>query len=138
MSNDYLLDACAVIAYFETEPGEEVVVQHLKEATHGNERLFIHAATLYEVYYQYLRDEGAPKAAEVWNDVLALPVTVLYTLDEAFLKQAAEFKAQHKMSVADSFLLSQAKRLDASVITSDHHKFDAVERAGLCRFTWMR
>jgi predicted nucleic acid-binding protein len=67
-----------------------------------------------------------------------MPIGFHHTFDEAFLKQAAEFKARHKMSVTDSFLLAQATRLDASVITSDHHEFDAVEQAGLCRFAWMR
>ena len=134
----FLLDACAIIAYFKTEPGEELVVDYLKWATNGRVQLHIHAATVYEVYYQYLRDVSFARAQEVWQELTMMPLTILYTFDEAFLRQAAEFKARHRMSVADSFLLSQAKRLNASIITSDHHEFDAVEQAGLSRFTWMR
>lgn len=136
--NLYILDACAIIAFIKLEPGYERVASCFDEVDVGMARMHLHAATLYEVYYQYLRDEGMPVAEKIWQDVLSMPVTLHHTFDEAFLKQAAEFKARHKMSVADSFLLSQAKRLDASVITSAHHEFDAVERAGLCRFTWMR
>jgi predicted nucleic acid-binding protein len=136
--NVFLLDACAVIAYFKEEPGEDLVVDCLKRAADGQIELYIHAATVYEVYYQYLRDVSYGRAQEVWQELTQLPVSILYTFDELFLKQAADFKSRYRMSVADSFLLAQARVLDASVITSDHHELDAVEQGGLCRFTWMR
>lgn len=134
----YLLDACAVMAFLKKEPGYQVVRSTLISAGANQCTVYLHAANLYEVYYQYLRDDGLQVASAAWQDALSLPVELRYDFDEAFLKQAAEFKARHKMSVTDSFLLAQATRLDASVITSDHHEFDAVEQAGLCRFAWMR
>jgi predicted nucleic acid-binding protein len=134
----YLLDACAILAFLKTEPGYERVAECFEEVDAGQASMHVHASTLYEVYYQYLRDEGVELAQATWQDVTTMPVQMHYTFDEAFLQQAAEFKARHRMSVADSFLLAQAKRLNASVITSDHHEFDAVEQAGLGQFTWMR
>jgi len=136
--NRYILDACAILAFLKLEPGYLPVAACFDEVDAGLAETHLHTATLYEVYYQYLRDEGQPVADVIWQDALSMPIRFHQTFDEAFLKQAAEFKARHKMSVADSFLLAQAKRLDASVVTSDHHEFDAVDQAGLCRFTWMR
>ncbi|MBC7569384.1 MAG: hypothetical protein H7319_06590 [Spirosoma sp.] len=89
----------------------------------------------------YLGEEpGADKivANELWSDISSLPVQLLYTLDEDFVKTAARFKAAFRMSVADSFLLAQAHLLNAQVVTSDHHELDAVDIAGLINFYWYR
>ena len=39
---------------------------------------------------------------------------------------------------ADSFALALAAQLDASLISTDHHEFDDVEKSGEVKFFWLR
>jgi len=48
------------------------------------------------------------------------------------------FKTNYRLSFADCFVLALAQLQNASVITSDHHEFDAVEQSGACSFLWLR
>lgn len=138
MNEAFVLDACALIANLSGEAGGERVEQLLDRARHNEIRLFLHALNLYEIYYPYLRTTGHEVAESVWSDVMAMPVEISYTFDEPLVRKAAEIKAYHRLSVADSFLLAQAVLLNAKVITSDHHEFDVVEPTGLVRFEWIR
>lgn len=138
MNEAFVLDACAVIANLSGEAGGERVERLLDRARRNEIRLFLHAINLYEIHYPYLRNAGHKVAESVWNDVVAMPVEILYTFDEPLVRKAAEIKAHHRLSVADSFLLAQAVLLNAKVATSDHHELDAVEPTGLVRFEWIR
>lgn len=138
MTDTYILDANAFLAYFGQEPGADKVRLLLTRAEAGECSLYIHAINAYEVYYQFYRDKGEIEALQLWADINALPVGILYTFDEDFVKTAGRFKADFKISVADSFLLAQAHLIRAEVVTSDHHELDAVDRAGIIKFYWYR
>lgn len=134
----YLLDTNAVLTYLGRESGVEKIRAILVRAEISDCLLYIHAVNLYEVYYQFYRDKGETAAQELWTDIHALPLVILYTLNEEFIKVAGRIKADFKMSVADSFLLAQAHLLNAEVVTSDHHEFNVVDQAGLVKFYWYR
>lgn len=136
--DSYVLDANALLTYLGEEPGADKIGTLLTHASSNECQLYIHAINAYELYYLFYRDKGETIANELWSDVNALPIHLLYTLDEEFVKTAARFKAAFRMSVADSFLLAQADLLDAQVVTSDHHELDAVDVAGLINFYWFR
>jgi len=42
------------------------------------------------------------------------------------------------MSVADSFALALTTQLNASLISTDHHEFDDVEKSDEVKFFWLR
>ena len=138
MTAIYVLDANALLAYLGRETGFEKVREILFLAETGKCLLYIHAVNLYELYYQFYRDKGETEATQLWTDINDMPVKILYTFDENFVKTAGRIKANFKMSVADSFLLTQAYLLNAEVITSDHHELDVVDRANLVKFLWYR
>lgn len=72
------------------------------------------------------------------TDLYALPLIVVENIDQSLVLLAAYFKTKHRMSVADSFALALATQLDAFLISTDHHEFDAVEKAGDAKFFWLR
>lgn len=131
----YILDACALIAYLRKEEGCDKLRVLLKDS---NNRFFIHAVNLGEVYYNSLRVSGKEKAKTLFEDIRKLPINIIWTLDIYFIELAGKYKASFKMSYADSFVLALAEREGGTVISTDHHEFDSVENAKWLPFYWLR
>ncbi len=131
---NYVLDACAMLAYFQDEEGSEKVVT-LMEDTYN--RFFIHAITVGEIYYNALRQK-AKDSDRIWDDLQQLPVTIIWELDRAFIERVGKYKTSFKLSYADCFVLALAEQKFAAVITTDHHELEAVEKAGKISFCWLR
>lgn len=131
----YVLDACALIAYLRDESGGEVLESMLAEE---NKRFLLHGVTLGEVYYDSLRTVGKASADELFDDVAQLPVQVAWRLTPELLAQAGQYKTTHRISFADSFVLALANLEQATVISTDHHEFDELERKALLPFFWLR
>jgi len=134
----FVLDASAIIAYFNDEDGADKVEQLIEQAQSGEAELYAASINLYEVFYDTLRRGSSEKAEEVLADLYALPMTVIETLDRALMRHAGRFKTTYRLSVADSFALGLAKMLGAQVVSTDHHEFDPVEKSGDVRFVWLR
>jgi len=49
VKENFILDACALIAYFKQEPGYEDVIQFFDRADEGEISLFMHKLNLLEV-----------------------------------------------------------------------------------------
>lgn len=131
----YVLDACALIAYFRNEEGGATLRKLLKEP---HNRFFIHAVNVGEVYYDAVRYSGEENAADVFEDIARLPIQVIWVLDVPFLKIVGKYKTSYKISDADAFVLSLAEKEDAQVISTDHHEFDVIEATGVLSFYWLR
>ena len=69
---------------------------------------------------------------------LALPLTLRRDADDAFIQRVGVVKVEERISFADAFALALAERLNIPLVTTDHHKFDAIERKGHFRFMWLR
>jgi PIN domain nuclease of toxin-antitoxin system len=133
----YVLDACALIAYFNDEVGAEKVEELLERARQGEAQLYVAAVNAYEVYYDSLkRDAG--QAQQLLEDVYAMPLTMVEPLDRSLMQSAGEFKTKHRISLADSIALGLSRRFDALLVSSDHHEFDTIEREGIVQFWWIR
>jgi PIN domain nuclease of toxin-antitoxin system len=131
---NYILDACALIAYLQAETGAENVKKILKDPTN---QVFMHAVNFGEVYYDALK-LSKEKANSLFEIIDRLPVKVLYSIDNEMIKEAGHFKANFKISYADSFVLSMAKIYNGQVVSSDHHEFDIIERKSNLKFFWIR
>jgi predicted nucleic acid-binding protein len=131
----YVLDACALIAYLRDEPGGAVLESMLVAK---DQRFLLHAVTLGEVYYDSLRTSGQQSADELFDDVAQLPVQVAWRLTPALLAQAGQYKTSERISFADSFVLALATLEKATVISTDHHEFDALDDKALLPFFWLR
>ena len=131
----YIIDACALIAYFRKEKGNDKVRVLLKDS---NNRFFMHSVNVGEVYYDSLRVSGKETARDVFRDIAKLPINVIWTLDIPFIELVGKYKTSFRISYADSFVLALAEREQGTVISTDHHEFDPIEDAGVLAFYWLR
>jgi PIN domain nuclease of toxin-antitoxin system len=131
----YIVDACALMAYFRSEAGKDKFKDLLLDPLNV---LKMHAINLGEVYYNTWRDFGVGAADIMLQDVRQLPIRIVPTVDEDLMKRAARFKVENRVSYADSFVLALAEKENGVVLTTDHHEFDAVEQKGQIKFYWLR
>ena len=133
---EYVLDACAMLAFLLREPGA-VVVDTLMSA--ANTICYAHAVNLCEVYYDFVRNHGQPTAKQVIQDLLKAGVVLRDDLDIGFWQQVGDLKVTPgKLSLADCFALTLALKLGAILVTSDHHEFDPVASSGLQSILFIR
>jgi PIN domain nuclease of toxin-antitoxin system len=130
-----ILDACALIAFLNDEPGADVVEDALANVA----TVEIAAINLLEVAYDAVRKTGRPEAAsEVLRDVEDLPITIHRLVDDEMIRRAAYFKTHFRISLADSIALAFSEQSNSPLMTSDHGEFDPVQLAGSVRFIWIR
>jgi len=134
----YVLDACAFIAFLKDEEGHSIVDDIFKDAIDGKCKIFLHKATLLEVYYEFFRSSGKAFADKLLSSVAKQPIVLINKLDNRFIQNAGFYKATHKISFADSFVLALASIKKAVIISSDHHEFDDIEKSSSLQFKWIR
>lgn len=132
---NYILDACALIAFLRKEFGSEHLLKLFQNPHH---RFFLHSVNLGEVYYDTLRLKGANIARELFLDIAKLPVEIIWNMDRPFIELAGKYKTAFRISYADSYVLALAEREKGIVLTTDHSEFDIVEESGKLTFFWLR
>ncbi len=138
MKKVYVIDACALISYFNNEDGADRVAALLKKALRKEVEILMSAINLYEVYYDCLRIKGDGKAKELLEKIALLPIFIQRIFENDLLVVAGKFKVEESVSLADSFALGLANLKKAKLVTSDHHEFDVIEEKGLIKFEWIR
>ncbi len=138
MTEKYLLDACAVIAYLSDEEGAGKIEGLLWESDQRSKVLFLHEVNLLEVYYGVYRDEGEQLAEETYNTVVNLPIKIVAGLKKSVFKEAGRLKAIYRVSLADSIALAEAKVRRIPLVTCDHHEFDPIQEKNELDFLWIR
>jgi predicted nucleic acid-binding protein len=115
---EYILDSCALLAYFMDE----------KEADHMEEILLKAEQNLYLNFVNYgealyiLRNRGFPKESvlKVQNRIKNyLGIEFLKTDDFETVELACDFKAKGGISYFDAFILASAKKKKLTIITKD-------------------
>lgn len=135
---NYALDACAFIAFLKDEEGHIIVDDIFKDAIDGKCTIFLHKATLLEVYYEFFRSSGKNFANKLLFSVERQPIILINKMDNRFIQIAGFYKATYKISFADSFVLALATIKKAVIISSDHHEFDTIEKSSSLQFKWIR
>ena len=120
-----VFDSYAVLALFFHEPGAERVKELLNDAAGVGRPILITAVNWAEVLYRVAREQGDTGVADAKRFEATMPVDVV-TADLALAELAAEYKAAHKMSLADAFAAALAKQRKAVLVTGDPD-FKAVE-----------
>ncbi len=128
-------DAGGLIALLRMERGASAA-RRLVRAHHPENH--IHSINLFEIYYGLERESGVVNAERALNLLTRLGIQVHEDMDTAFWKDAAHVKVTHHMSVADAFAIAMARRLNVSLVSTDHHELDAVHAAGTCRVLFVR
>ncbi len=121
-----VLDAHALMVFFEKEPGHEKVEQYFTAAVEKDEPLLMTTVNYGEVLYIILRECGRPKVQEIESIIQTLPIKLVDVgLDLA--REAARFKASKNIAYADCFAAALAKLRRAVLITGDK-EFKALEK----------
>lgn len=131
-----VFDASAIIAWWDAEPGGEVVLQMVED---NPGRLFIHGMNACEVAYHHRRRVGRHGIQEAAERLAAAGVVVLEDLDATYRDDVALLKVDYgPMSLADCCCLALARRLDALAVTTDHGEMDALVPLNICRLRFIR
>lgn len=138
MTDNFVFDACALIALFRKESGSDKVQRLLHLASVENCRIYIHKVTIIEVLYDQMRAIQNLDTQRLITVIKALPLFSIDDLSDPFLESVAHHKVAYKVSFADCFVLALAQTKNAAIITSDHHEFDAIEKIGELKFHWIR
>ncbi len=114
----FVLDSYAVIAFFEDEPGAQIVEQILAEAESGKATLLMSIINWGEVYYSIYRSKGEDKAEEAILIIEQLLIKVV-EIDRNLMYQAAKLKANHAIALGDCISAALAINMNYSVVTGD-------------------
>jgi predicted nucleic acid-binding protein len=131
-----VLDSWALIAFLEDEPAADEVEKLLQQAADERHKLLLSAVNWGEVYYNTMRKVSREAAEQKAHDIASLPIEVVGVGEDLVLvRQAAIFKATHKMSYADCFAAALAKLKNAELVTGDP-EFQALEKD--IKVAWLR
>lgn len=120
-----VLDAHALMAFLEKEPGYDKVKSLFIEAVEEGNSLLMTSVNFGEVYYMTLRECGQQKADEIERIIETLPLEIV-EVGIPIVREAARFKAVKRISYADCFAAALAKLNDGEVVTGDR-EFRALE-----------
>ncbi|MCE5249830.1 type II toxin-antitoxin system VapC family toxin [bacterium] len=113
-----ILDAHGLMVFFEKEPGFEKIESFFNDAVEKDVNLLMTSVNFGEVYHIILRECGKEKAQEIENIIGTLPVDII-DVDIQLAREAARFKARHRISYADCFAAALAKICHGVVVTGD-------------------
>jgi predicted nucleic acid-binding protein len=137
--NVFVLDACALIAYFAKEDGAEKIKEILKQAIENkNTIIYMNKINLLEVYYDVVKTYNEREAHNMMEIVAEMPIEIIHELNDNAFKKAGLLKAKYKISLADSIALAESITRNATLITSDHHEFETIEKQEQINIEWFR
>jgi len=113
-----VLDASALMTYFQARRGKERVIELLDQAREGKHELLMPVVNWGEVFYSIWHAEGEATARRKLHEIAQLPITIVPVNDELTLR-AATLKAKLRMPYLDSFVAALADSLGAPVATTD-------------------
>jgi predicted nucleic acid-binding protein len=99
----------------------------------------VHGLNLCEVYYDMHRTYGEQPAEALIDSLMAAGLIPSEDLTRDLWRTAGRIKAvRKKVSLADCFAIALAQSLGGTVLTCDHHEFEAIATAGDCAVTFIR
>lgn len=120
-----VLDSYALMAFFEDEPGADLVRGLLLKAEESGVKLLMSVVNLGEVWYSIART-ASPKTADQYILEIQSMAIEIVDADWGLTRQAAAFKVNGNIAYGDCFAAALAKNRSAELITGDK-EFKAVE-----------
>jgi predicted nucleic acid-binding protein len=137
--NVFVLDACALIAYFAREKGAENIKAILKEAIDTtNTKIYMNKINLLEVYYDVIKNYSEQEADKMLETLKEMPIELVKILEDAVLKKAGYLKSKYKLSIADAIAAAESIVNKGSLVTADHHEIGPLEITENMNVTWFR
>jgi ribonuclease VapC len=128
-----VLDAYALMAFFEDEPGADIVRGLIQKAVDSNTNILMSVVDLGEVWYSIARTNSPELADQYVQEIRGLGIDIVDT-DWALTRQAAAFKTNGNLSYANCFAAALAKNRKADLVTCDK-ELKALE--GEIRIMWL-
>lgn len=113
-----VLDASALMTFFENRPGADKVEDLLAKAADAKHPLLMSVVNWGEVYYSIWRARGEKVAHAKLQEIAQLPIQVV-DVDMDLARLAASLKAQHNLPYVDCFAAALAQSRKATLVTSD-------------------
>jgi predicted nucleic acid-binding protein len=113
----FVLDTSAILALWNEEDGASIVEKLLRDRPHHS-KIYISFMTFMECRYRVWKNHGREAGDELHRALGLLPV-IRVDVDDALLLTASELKAQHKISVADSWIIATAITRNATLVHKD-------------------
>lgn len=114
----YVLDSFAMIAFFEDEPGADIVAKILRDIASKRAEGLMSIINWGEIYYNTMREQGVDDAERVIGQMHKYPIRLI-DADKELTYSAAKLKAQYKIAYADCFAAALSSKLKAFLVTGD-------------------
>jgi len=128
-----VLDSWSVIAYLEDEPAGQQVAELIAAAHEAGIPIRMTVVNVGEVWYILARGTSIADADQSVAELKGLGIEFVEA-DWKLTREAAGFKARHKISYADCFAAALAKEHKAELVTGDQ-EFKQVE--GEVKIYWL-
>lgn len=129
----YVLDSFAILSLLQKEPGSDLLIALLRQASEGTVQLSMSLINLGEVFYIIARRWGEEQTRITMANLETLPIE-WSEADRSRILAAAALKSNHPISYADAFAAALAQEFEATIVTGDP-EFDAV--ADLIEIEWL-
>ena len=120
-----VFDSWALIAWMEGQPAAPKVRALIMDAWASSVPMWVTTVNLAEVWYITARRRSPAAASEAVGQIRALGFVVA-DLDWPLALQAAQYKAENPLSLADCFAAALAKQRHAELVTGDR-EFEPLE-----------
>jgi predicted nucleic acid-binding protein len=136
-SASFCLDAFALLAWLQDEPGAAIVDRRLGEAEAGAIECWTSIINIGEVFYRLARLRDREEAEAFWKDAVRrrFPFRVVEATRRR-VHAAAQWKARFAIAYADAFALQTAVEFDATLLTGDP-ELEALDGVEGLRFEWL-
>jgi len=136
--NIFVLDACSLIAVLTMEKGANNIRNIFQKTVDNQAILIMNKINFLEVYYKIFKIYGKEPADNLVRTMKQMPIIINDTLTDEVLKEAGRIKVEYKMSLADSVALAETIINKGSLVTSDHHEMEPIEKKENINITWFR
>jgi predicted nucleic acid-binding protein len=113
-----VLDSYALMAFFEDEPGADVVRGLILKAEERGITLLMSVVNLGEVWYSIARTNSTEIADQYVDEIKGMAIEIV-DVNWQYARQAALFKVDGNISYADCYAAALAKIRKAELITGD-------------------
>ncbi len=114
----YVLDANALMTYWEKREGSERVAKILDYADEGSASVSMSVINVGEAFYSVWKRNGEAEAMLRIKQLISSPLDLI-PIDFTAAMKAAELKAKFRCAYADSFAAALALAKHATLITAD-------------------
>jgi predicted nucleic acid-binding protein len=139
LRDTYILDACALLAVINNEPGVSNVSNLILDALYDETIIIkMNKVNLLEVYYGIINTYGQDMADAMMRRIGLLPIEVIAELNDDVFREAGRIKSKYKIPLGDSLAAAECIIGKGTLVTSDHNDFEKVESPEKIKILWFR